>query len=121
MGHRNTRVCPVSIAVDDRRVVDCTGGSDREHAFIPVDVTGEEQINTTSQHGRLERVANVLLVRCIVSAVHGTMGDCNDPRRLGAVDSREVGGEPLDLLISSDVVEVAAVYLAERTGISDEG
>jgi len=121
MRHAHPRVSPVRVAVDDGRIVHSPVGSDRVHAFIPMDMAREEEIHTARQHGRLERIADVLFIGCAVGAVHRTMCDRNDPRGLGAIDGCEVGGQPLDLLVGGDVVEVSAVYVAEGTGVRDEG
>jgi len=84
-------------------------------------VAREEEINTTSQHSSLKRIAHVNLIRRCARAVHGTVCNGDDPWRLRPVDSSEISLKPLDLLVGLDAAEVSAVHVSEWAGICDVG
>lgn len=104
----NTRVRLVGVVVDDGRSVDCPIAGDWPKALVPVDVAGDVQIHAVLKPEILECCAHVGLVGRVSGRVHGTVGACNYPWGLCAVDGGKIGLHPLILLVSGIVEGVVA-------------
>nr|POE86430.1 hypothetical protein CFP56_46614 [Quercus suber] len=119
--HGRARVGAVGGVVDDRRRVDGAVGAERPEPLVPVDVAGEVGVDAVREQQGLEGGAHVALVGRGGGGVHGPVAHGDDPRRLGAVDGGEVGGEPLDLLVGGVGLPVVVVDAAEGARVGDEG
>ena len=109
-----TLVGIICVVVDNSRVINCAV-VEGEQALVPVDMASQISINAILEHERLEGVAQILLVRRYLRAVHWAMGHGDDPGSFLAIDGGQIFLQPLPLLIGFVDFPVVICDVAEWT------